>query len=397
MKKKTNSKKIYNIQNKSTKEKIFNSRTSLKYFLTKNILDMKQDTVLNNENNDYGQIINEDKNINKKEIDESKEKQNDYSEKIEKKDDNIEKNVLENELSNNVIMNDKVKKFNKKSKTHDFRKENQIKHNLEKDKLFQHISTKCLKQGHYSTKNFDENNIKKMMTELRKEIDKRNHYLKLFKKSNNKIKKLYSKLVNNSIDLSNNLDKIDILDTQICDNLDITKIMLNNINNTFNRNNSLNKNNNENKNKLNKNSDKIDNLKDKNRNIKKISSNSFNSNKKTKTYYKKKITKQISKFNMKNKSKTEQIFINLNQPLVIFNTSKSFDYKDTKYKNENNIYNKFMTLTNKSIYLNKNIFNHNNVEENIFNNNQNKINLSSIISDNSQNTILEEKNKKNIK
>ena len=56
-----------------------------------------------------------------------------------------------------------------------------------------------------------------------------------------------------------------------------------------------------------------------------------------------------------------------------------------------------MTLTNKSIYLNKNIFNHNNVEENIFNNNQNKINLSSIISDNSQNTILEEKNKKNIK
>ena len=294
-------------------------------------------------------------------------------------------------------MNDKVKKFNKKSKTHDFRKENQIKHNLEKDKLFQHISTKCLKQGHYSTKNFDENNIKKMMTELRKEIDKRNHYLKLFKKSNNKIKKLYSKLVNNSIDLSNNLDKIDILDTQICDNLDITKIMLNNINNTFNRNNSLNKNDNENKNKLNKNSDKIDNLKDKNRNIKKISSNSFNSNKKTKTYYKKKITKQMSKFNMKNKSKTEQIFINLNQPLVIFNTSKSFDYKDTKYKNENNIYNKFMTLTNKSIYLNKNIFNHNNVEENIFNNNQNKINLSSIISDNSQNTILEEKNKKNIK
>ena len=397
MKKKTNSKKIYNIQNKSTKEKIFNSRTSLKNFLTKNILDMKQDTVVNNENNDYDQIINEDKNINKKEIDESKEKQNDDSEKIEKKDDNIEKNVFENELSNNVIMNDKVKKFNKKSKTHDFRKENQIKHNLEKDKLFQHISTKCLKQGHYSTKNFDEDNIKKMMTELRKEIDKRNHYLKLFKKSNNKIKKLYSKLVNNSIDLSNNLDKIDILDTQICDNLDITKIMLNNINNTFNRNNSLNKNDNENKNKLNKNSDKIDNLKDKNRNIKKISSNSFNSNKKTKTYYKKKIAKQISKFNMKNKSKTEQIFINLNQPLVIFNTSKSFDYKDTKYKNENNIYNKFMTLTNKSIYLNKNIFNHNNVEENIFNNNQNKINLSSIISDNSQNTILEEKNKKNIK
>ena len=172
----------------------------------------------------------------------------------------------------------------------------------------------------------------------------------------------------------------------------ISKILFNNINNHFNYSKIISFNKKENNinnysDKKNINSFPMD-LKDKNQKIKKVSTYSFN--KKTKSYYTNKFKKQISKHNMKNKSVTEQIFINVNQPLFIFNTSRSFDNRQYKYKNETNLYNKFITLTNKSIYINKIL--HNN--KNINNSNQSQINITSFISDNSQNTILEAKFKR---
>ena len=131
-------------------------------------------------------------------------------------------------------------------------------------------------------------------------------------------------------------------------------------------------------------------LNEKNTKIKKISSNSFMTT--IKPYHKKIIKNQITNYNMKNRIKTEQIFINLNQPLLIFNTSRSFDNRQYNHTNETNLYNKFITLTNKNIYINKNIHK----KKSINNSNQSQINLASFISDNSQNTILEAKFKREI-
>ena len=129
----------------------------------------------------------------------------------------------------------------------------------------------------------------------------------------------------------------------------------------------------------------------------------MNSNKRSKTNYKNKVKKQISKFNIKNKSKTEQIFINLNQPLLIFNTCKTFNNRDDNDKNEAKLYNKFMTLLDKSNYLNDNNITKKYIKDNILNNKDNKenkieINLSSYsISDNSRNSIVNSKFKENLK
>ena len=137
--------------------------------------------------------------------------------------------------------------------------------------------------------------------------------------------------------------------------------------------------------------------------IDKKSSNSLNSNKKSKTNFKNKGKKQISKFNINNKSQTEQIFINLNQPLLIFNSCKTFNNRDDYNKDETNIYNKFMTLINKSNYLDDKNISQNYIKDNILNNKDNKekkleINLSSYsISDNSHNSILNSKFKENLK
>ena len=308
------------------------SPTSLQKYLEKNINDITRNSC--NSDFIYDEFIED--NNNKKENEDLKEQNNikneDNSkneERDERKDNNLDKRISEPIFNNSITINDKQKTLDKKSKTQVFKKKDKNKNNIDKTKIFQKITNKYIGPSNYSLKTFDENNIKKVLTELENEIVKRNHYLNLFKKSNIKIKKLYSQLVNHSIDLTNNIDKIDLLDTNICNNLDIFKVIFNNINNNYNS--SVNKN----ENKLNKKDINtfLMNLNDKNKNIIKGSIQSFNSKKKTKTYYKRKTKSQINKYNKKNKIKNEQIFINVNRPLLIFNTSKTFDTKENKVKN----------------------------------------------------------------
>ena len=414
--------KELNDNNNNNHTSINKVRFSLKDFISKDILDIEKSTnKLENYKSHLEKIEEkegkEEKEREGKEEREEKEEKEEKEKKEEKKEEikEIKENKKNEEILNkknkdiskfftknynNFINRKKSKKLNNKSKTIDFRQQNINIFGKEKARLFRNISNKFVNAYHYSLKNFDSNYINTILLELRKEIDKRNRYLKLFNESNKKIKNLYSQLVNDSIDLSNNIDKLGYLDTQICDNLDISKIVLNNINNASNMD-SPNPNNKK-ENNININNCFSLNSKKTNK-IDKKSSNSLNSNKKSKTNFKNKGKKQISKFNINNKSQTEQIFINLNQPLLIFNSCKTFNNRDDYNKDETNIYNKFMTLINKSNYLDDKNISQNYIKDNILNNKDNKekkleINLSSYsISDNSHNSILNSKFKENLK
>ena len=125
---------------------------------------------------------------------------------------------------------------------------------------------------------------------------------------------------------------------------------------------------------------------------KKIENNNMSSDsfiKKTQSYYHNKLKKTISKYKMKNRSETENIFINPNKLLHIFNPSKI----EKNDKNETNLYNNFMSFSNKTTHFNKNGFIttniNNSIDEKINNINSSRLNFSSIISDNSKNTIVE--------
>jgi hypothetical protein len=220
---------------------------------------------------------------------------------------------------------------------------------------------------------------------LRKEIEKRNNYLKLINESNKKIKTLYSQLVNNSIDITRNIDNLDKCDSELYSNLDLSKVLLNNINNNNiistnllqnkkGNNNSLNKS----KNKINKNifsqsfcPNKINKSFNINKINKEMISNSLSFNQKKSAYNmsenknKNKIKSQLSKFD--NKKSIEQIFINLNQPVLILNTSKSLDNRENKDKKEINTCNTYNTHNK---FLSSIKRNNNNTKDNSFDQNQ---------------------------
>ena len=354
---------------------------SLQNFITKNIREIKQVS-----------SISENINVNKKDNNEGKEDiKNEEETKItitnlEKKNEDIKAQNTKksfNKYSNKENMN-------LKSKTIDFMENNKFKPSLKSSKLLKQFSSNFLNPTHYTMKNLDSKYIKKVMEDLEKQIQKRNHYLKLLNESNKKIKNLYSQLVNTSIDITKNIDKIGILDTQIINNVDLSKIVLNNINNEI----ILSPPSNKNKSDLNIRNISINNknMNKKDKNI--LSSCSLKSNKKTKSNINKRVKKKISKFNIRNDNKIEKIFINLNQPVLIFNTSKSFDKKENKDKIGENIYNKCQTLTKKNNYIKDNIFKKNYTQNNILNNdkeNKSQINILSFISDNSQNSIIDSK------
>ena len=385
------------IQNKLTNEnkrkpKIRNARVSLQSFLTKGLNDMKH-TSYSSENineKDSKEEQKEEKKEEKEEIYMKKEIIEVNNKNKEKNEENVKKNIQKN----NAIINNDQSSDVKKGKTIDDRNNNYNRINNEKEKLFKHISTKYFQPSHYSINNLDKKFVKKLLIKLRKEIEKRNNYLKLFNESNKKIKDLYSQLVNNSIDLSKSIFKMDILDTEICNNLDISKVVLKNFNNNniFNISNSQN-----NKKPINKFNSL--NIKDRNKIDKNISSNSLDFSRKHKTNYKNGIKKHISKFNKKKKNNIEKIYINLNQPVLILNTSKTFDNRESKDKNDVFPSDKFLTLTNKINNIkDNNIFNKNYIKKNILNNNkenQSQIDILPLLSDNSHNTILDTKRKKN--
>ena len=110
-----------------------------------------------------------------------------------------------------------------------------------------------------------------------------------------------------------------ILDTQICNNLDINKIVVNNINNDNDgsiRNNVLHS--------YKKDNDSMS-TKKFSKSSKKLASSYTVGNKSLKRF-KNKNKQSVSKFDNKTRSKVDQVFINLNQPVLIFNNnSRSID------------------------------------------------------------------------
>ena len=339
------------VEENKRNSKIYKARASIKDFLSKNIKDFQEKTKIESNKN---KGIKEEKS---------------QKDKI-KSDNNLNKENIKIIITKINENNEKIKL---KCKTNDFNKQHKNKFIEPNNKLFKKISTKLFHPFYYSSNTFETNHNKKLLTELQNEINKRNNYLNLLNESNKKIKQLYSQLVNNSIDLSNYIGKIE-LDTQLYNNLDLSKILFNNINNnnfTFPSNQS------NIGNKLNIHSLTMK-LRNKNKINNRTSTNSFNSTKKTKTIYKKGTKKKVSIFNKKKENKAEQIFINLNQPFLIFNTSKTFDNKDEE-KNETNIYNKFFTLSKKSNFSNDSILDDNFMKESNFNTKEN-VNQSNISS-----------------
>ena len=100
-------------------------------------------------------------------------------------------------------------------------------------------------------------------------------------------------------------------------------------------------------------------------------SNSLSFNQKKSAYNmsenknKNKIKSQLSKFD--NKKSIEQIFINLNQPVLILNTSKSLDNRENKDKKEINTCNTYNTHNK---FLSSIKRNNNNTKDNSFDQNQ---------------------------
>ena len=371
-KSKNDYKKLSNINKR--KSKMNNTKNLLKCFLTKNIEDIRQ---LSSQQENIGD--KEDKE-EKKEGKEGTMNEKEKSEEIHN-NNKCEDTSLKKNINNNIINNEN--KDLKISKTVDLLNNNRNKMHIEKAKLFKHISTKYLQSSNYTTNNLDKNQIKKLLMKLRKEIEKRNNYFKLINESNKKIKALYSQLVNNSIDLTKHIYKLDTFDSEICNNLHLSKVLLNNIinDNIISTNLPQNKNGNNNslnnsKNKINKNisshsfcPNKINSSFNLDKNNKKVISNLLSLNQKKKAFTtnknKNKIKNQLSKFD--NKKSIEQIFINLNQPVLILNTSKSLDSRENKDKKEINAYNTYNTFNKFLFSINRN---NNITKDNSFDQNQ---------------------------
>jgi len=222
---------------------------------------------------------------------------------------------------------------------------------------------------------------------LKEETNKRKYYQKLCKILNKKIKKLYKTLIDNSIHISN-ISNIE--DTKIRNDLDISKIVSAKKNNNNVKDSKILKVTNTNlidfttigrsltmslKNKIRK----LSYRPDKNPvDIKKLK------NCKTKLE-KNKLNKKKTKSNAKPSNKSKK------NSLISYNISKSFNKEDN---NENNELNKFLQLAKSDKNTNK--LKQNYFKDKSSNNaiNINRMNLSSIFSDNSQNSILDSKRKK---
>ena len=282
------------IENKNCKlnsnsSKTYNPKFYSQKYITKNFLDLKHSST------NLGNVQNEQKEIKE--------------EKEEKEKEEISNNLVsesQEKIGLNKSVNNKI--IDKKCKTVDFNKQS-LNKSTDKKVRFNH---------HYSAKNLETNYNKILLSQLKKEIEKRDNYFRLYNESIKKIQKLYAQLVNNSIDLSKNIGKID-LDTQICNNLDLSKLILSEFNN--NNNNIIRA--------------QTMNLPKK----KKSSNNILNSNNKMK----KTLKKQSSRFNLKKQIKADKIFINMNQPMFILNSPNSLDSKG-KAKNEGNSNNKFISF-----------------------------------------------------
>jgi len=408
IKKKTISNSIYESPNLSIKEgnkksqKIENVCSSLRTMLTKNIINMQnyesqnildfaQDDMINNGRksnlNEKEEKIIENKKVEKKKKEKEKEKKEEKEKEKEllkiieksskKKINNIKDKLKIPELTEN------------KNKTLIARKSIQFKNttniNVESiDKCKSSITEDCanrkstkFKSTNNSQKNLDKIYIQKLEKKLKEETNKRKYYQKLCKILNKKIKKLYKKLLDNSIHISN-ISNID--DTRIRNELDISKILStnNNDNNNLKFSNSplmeyygrsltmsL-------KNKIRKLSFRPDESK-----LNDINSLQNYKKKLEKSKLNKKKTRTRSKAKLSNKSKKKS--------LISLNISKSFNKSNN---NENNELNKFLKLTKSDKNTNKTKPNYFNVKSSNNNIAQNKLNLSSIFSDNSQNSMV---------
>ena len=418
VKKKTVSNSIYESPNLSIKEgskaskRIESVCSNLKTLLTKNIINMQQNEEENFEDFVQDDIINDGhkSNLNEKE-EKIVEKQNN-----EKKRKNAIKEMKEKELlkiiekSSKKKINDvknmdhiklsdvKIKKLNE-NKTLIIQPKNPSKNNIKisiepKDKYKSsitgdnnvHKSTKY-KSSVNSRKNLEKIYIQKLENMLKEETNKRKYYQKLCKILNKKIKKLYKTLIDNSIHISN-ISNIE--DTKIRNDLDISKIVSAKKNNNNVKDSKILKVTNTNlidfttigrsltmslKNKIRK----LSYRPDKNPvDIKKLK------NCKTKLE-KNKLNKKKTKSNAKPSNKSKK------NSLISYNISKSFNKEDN---NDNNELNKFLQLAKSDKNTNK--LKQNYFKDKSSNNviNINRMNLSSIFSDNSQNSILDSKRKK---
>ena len=201
------------------KSAMINARNSLKFFIAENMKDLKQNTIKSLKNNYTNSLFTESKREEEEPLDDTKKNDQKYEDALQKIITTKTCKTNNNNLSNIDDLKQRSNTMNM-----DFKKEKKCISNIENSKIIHRFS------ANLATNKMEQNQANKLLIELRNEIKKRNNYLRLFNEANEKINILYSKLVNNTIDITNHIDKIGILDTQICNNLDINKIVLNNIN-----------------------------------------------------------------------------------------------------------------------------------------------------------------------
>ena len=367
---------IQNNQQKETrKSAIYNARNSLKCFLADNKKYLRKNSTKSLNNYNYSLFAD-----TKRDEEENKilEEKNQAKKNEENYTDSLKQIITLKSCKNNHTL--QIHDLGHKNKTIDAKNEKKKnKSEIGKSKIIQRLSTNLAAQK------MDKKKTNKILMEIRKETEKRNKYLKLFNESNEKIKNLYSQLVDKTIDITNQIDNLGILDTQICNNLDINKIVLNNINNDNDgsiRNNvppSYKKDN--------------DSMSTKkfSKSSKKLASSYTVGNKSLKRF-KNKNKQSVSKFDNKTRSKVDQVFINLNQPVLIFNSnSRSIDNekKESKMNKEKE---KETIIFNNSL-SNRNEFsqgsNNHTFRKSI--NNPNQTELSSFLSNISRNSNMKDK------
>ena len=367
---------IQNNQQKDTrKSAMYNARNSLKCFLAENMKDLRKKSTKSLNNYNYSLFTETKRDAEEKEILEEKKE---TKKKEENFADSLKQIITLKSCKNNNTL--QIDDLGYKSKTIDAKNEKKKnKSEIGQSKIIQRLSTNLAGQK------MDKKKTNKILMEIRKETQKRNRYLKLFNESNEKIKNLYSQLVDKTIDITNQIDNLGNLDTQICNNLDINKIVLNNINNDNDgsiRN-------------ISPPSYKKDNdsmsTKKFSKSSKKLASSYTVGNKSLKKF-KNKSKQSVSKFDNKTRSKVDQVFINLNQPVLIFNNnSRSIDNekKENKINKEKEketiIFNN--SLTNKNEYSQGN--NNHTFRKSI--NNPNQTELSSFLSNISRNSNMKDK------
>ena len=406
-KKESKSNSVYESPNFSIKEsnkkgqKIDNVCNSLKTLLTKNIINMQQF-----ENDDKGgdlaheSILNDGyiTNLDKKEEKDVK-KQNSKKKEKEKKEKELLK-IIGNSSKKKVNNTNNLKLDNIKSKKLEGNKnktliiqnkipsKNNTYINVEPNSKSKssitgdcaNHSTSKFKSSINPPKNVDKIYIQKLEKMLKEETNKRKYYQKLCKILNKKIKKLYKTLLDNSIHISN-ISNIE--DSKIRKELDISKILStnkakNNIKvpnsqlidfSNYGRSLTMNL-----KNRIKKLSFRPDEAQKSAIDINKLQN------------HKKKLEKnKLNKKKIKSKSKAKLSNKSKKKSLISFNISKSFNKSNNA--ESNNELCKILKLT-------KNDKNTKNLKPNYFkdkssnNITQNRLNLSSIFSDNSQNLMI---------